>query len=103
MKRRFVQALQAAFPGFFTEPMPVIPEPAKLLEHKQRANARTIAAHAKNAEPIIISGIKPSGHYAVLDAKRKVLIAHVSYDYAKDYAKKYSVEHRISAIVHKMA
>ena len=103
MKRRFMQAIQSVLPGFFTEPMPVIPEPARLVEHKQRANARTIAAHAKNAEPIVVSGIKPSGHYAVLEAKRKVLIAHVSYDYAKDYAKKYSIDNHLSAIVHKMA
>jgi hypothetical protein len=98
MKRRLVHTLQSVLPGFFTEP-----EPARLIEHKARANARTIQAHARDAEPIVVRSIEQSGNYAVLDNKRRVLVAHLSFQRASELAKTIAMEKKICTIVHRTA
>ena len=103
MKHRFVHALQSFLPGFFTEPAPIIAEPAQLIEHKAKANARTIKANAPDREPVVVKSVAKRGAYAVLDAKRKVLVAHIPYEHAKDFAKKYAIDNHTSPIIHKMA
>ena len=108
MKAKFIHSLQSYLPGFFTESMPTVVaqelhEPAQLIEHKSKANARTIAAHAKTAEPVVITAIEQKGGYAVCDMKGHVLVAHVTFEHGKTLAREAAIKNQICTKLVKMA
>ena len=108
MKAKFIHSLQSFLPGFFTESKPAViaqdqHEPAQLVEHKVKANARTIAAHAKTAEPVVVTAIEQRGGYAVCDMKGHVLVAHVTFEHGKTLAREAAIKNQICTKLVKMA
>ncbi len=108
MKAKFIHSLQSFLPGFFTESTPFVAahdqhEPAQLIDHKAKANARTIAAHAKTAEPVVVTAVEQRGGYAVCDMKGHVLVAHVTFERGKFLAREAAIKNKTCTKLVKMA
>ena len=108
MKAKFIHSLQSFLPGFFTESMPAVVaqeqhEPAQLIEHKSKANARTMAAHAKTVEPVVVTAVEQRGGYAVCDMKGHVLVTHVTFEHGKTLAREAAIKNQICTKLVKMA